>query len=312
MLLAGQPDKRPQSARAATASSGGGASSIAARLQGAASPVAAAAAPGAGKGSLAARLALAAGVGGKGFKSIADIAKPSMSTGVAKKLITATPLDTAMTNSMRAREEAKRAMAEGEINLTKMYSRDHDGMVTARALLVGSTKSLTRLVTAADVLEQEAAKARARLQADHEALGQAKSTSITLLTAEREALIRTLCRELHTIETDANFSLETLASNLNQTRGEKAHQQEQLTASIHGLDSEYKAHQEQHAQYASKAEQTESRLAAEIARLCSVCDKLKSDAEQAAADHAKMHSDVVKTMSGALADKQRTIEERDR
>ena len=163
-LLAGQAEKRPQSARAATPSSGGG-SSVAAKLAGADLGTAGAAAPGAGKGSLAARLALAAGVGGKGFKSIADIAKPSMSTGMARKLITATPLDTAMTNSMRAREDAKRAMAEGEINLTKMYSRDHDGMVTARALLVGSTKSLTRLVTAADVLEQEAAKARAQLQA---------------------------------------------------------------------------------------------------------------------------------------------------
>ena len=122
---------------------------------------------------------------------------------------------------------------------------------------------------------------------DHEALGQAKSSSITLLTAEREALIKSLCRELHSIETDANFSLETLSHSLKQTRGEKAYQQEQLTASINGLDSDYKAHQEQHANYASKAEQTEARLAAEIARLCAVCDKLKQDAEQVYAQGLK-------------------------
>ena len=57
--------------------------------------------------------------------------------------------------------------ASPEINLTKMYARDHDGMVTARALLVGSTKSLTRMVAAArGRWRVEAAKARARMQAD--------------------------------------------------------------------------------------------------------------------------------------------------
>ena len=77
-----------------------------------------------------------------------------MKSGLAKKLVTQSPLDAAMRNSFISREEAKRAMAEGEINLTKMYARDHDGMVQARALLVGANKALTKLMGAADSLER--------------------------------------------------------------------------------------------------------------------------------------------------------------
>ena len=264
------------------------------------------------KGSLAARLALAAGVGGKGFKSIADMAKPAMKTGLAKKLMSQTPLDAAMANSFRAREDSKRAIAEGEINLTKMYARDHDGMVTARALLVGATKSLTRLIGAADQLEQEASKARAQMMSDQDALGASGARSITLLTAEREAFVKILNREIHTIETDATFSLQTLSQRLESTRGEKVHQYQTLTHNVNNLDENLRRTQEQHASYAENAEQTEARLSAEIARLCGVCDQLKADAEREATEHATMHASVVKTMSNALADKQRTIEARDR
>lgn len=267
--------------------------------------------PSSAGGSLAARLKMAAGVSGTGFKSIADIAKPAMKTGLAKKLVTQSPLDAAMRNSLLSREEAKRAMAEGEINLTKMYARDHDGMVTARALLVGANKALTKLMASADTLEQEAAKARAQLQSDHEALGKANASSISMLTHERDTLVRMLCREIHHIENDAHFSLETLSTSLARTRNLMADQGATLTSQRDDLDYNLRGSRERHEQYAREAEQKEARLSAEIARLCAVCDKLKSDAEVAAKEHAAMHAGVVNTMSNALADKQRSIEERD-
>ena len=66
-----------------------------------------------------------------------------------------------------------------------------------------------------------------------------------------------------------------------------------------------------HAEYKDAAEKKEARLSHEIARLCGVVDKLKEERRQADQEHAMMHSEVVKTMSGQLADKQRTIDERD-
>ena len=298
----GVESRRPQSARAtmeAGPSSAGGGGSGGGGGGGSAG------------GSLAARLKMAAGVSGMGFKSIADIAKPSMKTGLAKKLITQSPLDAAMRNSLVCREDAKRAMAEGEINLTKMYARDHDGMVTARALLVGANKALTKLMGAADILEQEAAKARARLQSDHEALGVANAGSISMLTHERDTLVRMLVREIHHIENDAHFSLETLSTSLHKTQNLMAHQGQTLTSERDDLDYNLQGSRERHEQYVREAEQKEARLSAEIARLCAVCDKLKADAEAAAKEHAAMHAGVVNTMSNALADKQRSIEERD-
>ena len=262
-------------------------------------------------GSLSARLALAAGMGGKGFKSIADIAKPAMKTSAGKKLVGASPLDSCLLNSARTREESKRAMAEGEINLTKMYARDHDGMVTARALLVGSTKSLTRMVAAAEALEVEAAKARAQMQADQEALNHAKSFSIKQLTAERNALIRTMCNEIRAIETDKHFSLTTLLDKYRRTEGNMYSLGEKLNDQIGNLDSTLSETREQHSAYASAAEKKETRLSQEIARLCGVVDKLKADMAQQKAEHDQMHADVVKTMSNQLMDKQRTIDERD-
>ena len=86
------------------------------------------------KSSLQARLALAAGIN-KGFTSIASIAKPAMKSprGIAGKLMSRSPFDVALADALRAREDSQRAMADGELNLNKMYARDHDGMVQARA-----------------------------------------------------------------------------------------------------------------------------------------------------------------------------------
>jgi hypothetical protein len=121
-------------------------------------------------GSLAARFALAAGMSGRGFRTIADIAKPAIKSGKAGKFLGRSPLDGALLGSAKARAEGKHAMSEGELNLTKLYARDHDGMVAARALLVGTTKSLTRLISAAEELEVEAAKARASMLDDQKSL----------------------------------------------------------------------------------------------------------------------------------------------
>ena len=53
-----------------------------------------------------------------------------------------TPLDIALIAATKARKEAKLAVAESEINLGKMYARDHDGMITAKALLVAGKDAL--------------------------------------------------------------------------------------------------------------------------------------------------------------------------
>ena len=155
--------------------------------------------------SLATRLALAAGIG-RGIKSIADVAKPAIRASRARSAA-ATPLDGALKASAVARDEGRRAMAESELNLAKMYARDHDGMIVARGLLVGVTKALTRLCSAVETLEQETNKARAKLMDDAAALATAKTSSISVLMAEREALVETTVEELRAIETDSNFSL---------------------------------------------------------------------------------------------------------
>ena len=246
----------------------------------------------------------------KGFKSIADIAKPKMNTAV-KQALKASPLDACMTGSARAREDSKRALAEGEINLTKMYARDHDGMVTARALLVGATKALTRMMAAAEALEVEAAKARAQLQSDQNALQVANTTSITVLTAERDMMMRCLCNELRTIETDSNFSLQTLLHQLDKTQGSMAAQGYQLSGKLEQTGSELEKARQLHAETSEAAEKKETRLAQEIARLCGVVDKLKGEMAKERQEHAAMHAEVIKTMSGQLADKQRTIDDRE-
>ena len=167
-----------------------------------------------GMGGLAARFQLAAataGVGGKGIKSIADVAKPAIKAkGGLNALLTRSPLDGALAESTRAITDARRAMAEGEINLNKLYALDHDGMITARGLLVGSNKAITKLISASEALMTIADEARKRLEDDKKALRDAGNQSIRQLTAQREMLATTLLAELAYIEQDTTFSIVAL------------------------------------------------------------------------------------------------------
>ena len=167
-----------------------------------------------GMGGLAARFQLAAataGVGGKGIKSIADVAKPAIKAkGGLNALLTRSPLDGALTESTRAITDARRAMAEGEINLNKLYALDHDGMMTARGLLVGSNKAITKLISASEALMTIADEARKRLEDDKKALRDAGNQSIRQLTAQREMLATTLLAELAYIEQNTTFSIVAL------------------------------------------------------------------------------------------------------
>jgi hypothetical protein len=167
-----------------------------------------------GMGGLAARFQLAAataGVGGKGIKSIADVAKPAIKAkGGLNALLTRSPLDGALTESTRAITDARRAMAEGEINLNKLYALDHDGMMTARGLLVGSNKAITKLISASEALMTIADEARKKLEDDKKALRDAGNQSIRQLTAQREMLATTLLAELACIEQDTTFSIVAL------------------------------------------------------------------------------------------------------
>jgi hypothetical protein len=259
------------------------------------------------RGTLSARLALAAGLT-KGIKNIAELAKPMIKAGGKKH---ASPLDACLTGSARTREESKRAMAESEQNLVKMYARDHDGLVTARALLVGCTKALTRMCAAAEALEVEASKARAQMLGDQDALAHAKSASISVLTAERDMMMQTLRTEISNIENDTNFSLTILLANLNRTEGKMAYEGEQASDAIRALERELQQARTLHVEYKAAAETKETRLSHEIARLCGQVDRLKEERRRADEEHAKMHAEVVKNMSAMLADKQRTIDEKE-
>ena len=256
--------------------------------------------------SLASRL-----VGGRGIKSIAEIAKPSMSTGLARRLITQMPLHASIGSSSRAREDSKRAMAEGDLNLNKMYSRDPEGKFQARALLVGTNKALTRLAAAAEALEAEAVLAHEKLQADHAALSAAKQSSISMLTAEREANLRSLRNEIRHVETDTAFSLQTLSESLQMARSALANQGAALTSERDGIMHSLRQRGLEHSELHYNATNIESRLSTEVARLCLEADGLRSDAERAAAERQEMHASVVTTMSNALAEKQRAIEGKD-
>ena len=101
-------------------------------------------------------------------------------------------------------------MAEGEINLNKLYALDHDGMMTARGLLVGSNKAITKLISASEALMTIADEARQKLEDDKKALRDAGNQSIRQLTAQREMLATTLLAELACIEQDTTFSIVAL------------------------------------------------------------------------------------------------------
>ena len=260
------------------------------------------------KPSLSSRLALAAGIG-KGIKSIGDIAKPSLMRNAAmQKTLRRSPLDSALADAVRCREDGRRAMAEGEINLNKMYARDHDGLVQARALLVGANKSITKLMGALETLEGQATAARSKLESDQTALHQASSQSIEQLTAHRAMLTRTLLGEINHMENDSTFSISQLLDRIRRIEEREAALGDRLTGQIDELRRELKEAQLKHVSYVENAERIKARLAGEIARLCTVVEELKASAAQAADDAANMHAQVVATMSGELAEKQRTID----
>ena len=75
----------------------------------------------------------------------------------------------------------------------------------------------------------EAAKARAQMQNDQEALAYANSASISTLTAERDMMMRTLCNEIEHVETDAHLSLGVLLHQLRTTHGNMLHQGQELS-----------------------------------------------------------------------------------
>jgi hypothetical protein len=70
------------------------------------------------KTSLSARLGLAAGIS-KGFKGIGALAAAAKSPR-GRQMLTRSPLDLAIADALRAREDSRRAMSEGELNLGKM------------------------------------------------------------------------------------------------------------------------------------------------------------------------------------------------
>lgn len=262
------------------------------------------------KGGLAARLGLAAGVG-KGLR-LADLAKPALkSKAAAAKLMNKPPLDVALIEAKHSRVDAKRAIAEGEQNLNKMYARDHDGMVTARALLVGANRAVARLMLSMEELEVQASDARDKLVRDASALRVASSASIEGLTAEREMLSHLLLGEIHLIETDTTFSLSKLMSTVRQAAEDMAALDHRLSTELAHVKKQLDESRQAHARTTESAEKNEARLSAEIARLCGVVEGLKADGERAAAEHASMHAQVVRTMSTHLADKTRTINQRD-
>jgi hypothetical protein len=120
-----------------------------------------------------------------------------------------------------------------------------------------------------------------------------------------------LLDELTQIETDSNFSISSLVSTLGATQGAMASQKELLGSNVAELNEELQKSIAARQENAASAEQREARLTAEVARLCGVVERLKVDAKKAAEDHAKMHADVVKTLTFQLMEKQSTIEERD-
>ena len=243
---------------------------------------------------------------------LGDLAKPAlMARNVAAKLMARSPLDVALADALRARDESMRAMADGEINLNKMYARDHDGMVTARALLVGANKALKKLMAATEALEAHAAAARAKLLSDQAALRGASAASIEALNGQRNMLLATLLAELEHMETDSSFSLSCLSSRLQQTEASRAALDRKLRGEISLLTAQLAELTAQHADHTAAAESTEAKLSGEVARLCGLVAQLKADAERAAKEAAGMHAQVVRAMSEELAAKQRTIEARD-
>ena len=112
-------------------------------------------------------------------------------------------------------------MADSELKLASMYERDHDGMVQARALLVGTTKALKAMCAAAAELEAQAGATRDKQLADATALQASKTSSISQLHAEREALVSCLLLELDSIESDSQFSLSQLETRLKRLEAQR-------------------------------------------------------------------------------------------
>lgn len=119
-------------------------------------------------------------------------------------------MDEAMRNTLRARENGRRALEESEETLNKMFSHDPEDRHAARAVLLGPTNALNKLMATTEAFEQEAAFVLAKQREDAQALLEAGSASARMLHGEREANIAILTKELHLIETDATFSIKAL------------------------------------------------------------------------------------------------------
>jgi len=202
-------------------------------------------------------------------------------------------------------------MADAEVNLNKLYARDHDAMVTARGLLVGPNKALTKLLQATEALEAQAAEARSKLQDDARALSDASSQSIAQLTAQREMLMSTLLAEITHIEHDTTFSIHTLVEANQHGQRQYARLDENKRDEVSSLHAELQQQRDKYAKYEATAEKVQRDFAAEVARLCGVVEELKADMKRQNEEARDAYALLSRNMSNALADKQRTIDARD-
>jgi len=215
----------------------------------------------------------------------------------------------AVHDSTKARQEAKQAIAQGEINLNKLYARDHDGMVTARGLLVGTTRAMNRLLQTTELLEAEASSARQKLVEDQRALRDASSHSIEQLMAHREMLLTTMRIELESIETDTSFSINTLMATNHKHKLSYAVLDERLLSETELLQAELEQRKQTFERYKANAERTEARFGAEVARLCGVVEQMKKDMAQQQQEARDAHDTLARNMSNQLADKQQRLDE---
>lgn len=105
--------------------------------------------------------------------------------------------------SRTARDAGRKALADAEETLNKMFG-DNEDRYAARAVLLNPKQAIGKLLAASEAFEAYASR-------QQEELEQAGNGTVGSLLSEREAIARTLIAEIRSAEFDKEFSILALA-----------------------------------------------------------------------------------------------------
>jgi len=204
-----------------------------------------------------------------------SLAFPMDTTLVTRQLDACTlppSLGLAVACECRARGDMQRAMSEADGNVGTLYfKRDHDNQMNARAMMVGPTKALVKLCTAAETVEQEVRKMRESVKNEVAGMVEGLNALVAEIREEHETTYKTavaaLEAELRDVRHDADQAVTALEETLRRERATAKSAAGTAAADLAASDAKHRA-------LSSTIEQLKASHASQVA---------KSETESAAA-----------------------------